>query len=85
MNVAARLAQKGCGVALIDEMTVAADQFSDLVAIPFSPKITLALAMVLPRNRTPSRLTKEFKESFLECWNLVWGRQGQENPRVELR
>ncbi len=73
MNVAARLAQKGCGVALIDEITVASGHFSDLVAIPFSPAITLALTVVLPRNRMPSRLTKDFKACFQQTMNLRLG------------
>lgn len=60
LNTAARLVQENWGVALLDEITAASGRYSDLAIRPFRPMICITLSAILSKQRTPSRLAKEF-------------------------
>jgi len=64
LNTAARLVQEGWGCALLDELSVSAGRFSDLVSRPFRPRVNLALSAILPEHRIPSRLTMALADVF---------------------
>jgi DNA-binding transcriptional LysR family regulator len=64
LNVAGRLVQERWGVALLDELTVSSGRYSDLAIRPFQPKIPLRLSAILPKQRMPPRLVKDFISTF---------------------
>ena len=64
LNAAARIVQEGWGVALLDEMTASSGRYSDLAIVPFEPRIPRALTAILPRQKSLSRLSREFVKIF---------------------
>ena len=64
LNVAARMVQEDCGVALLDEITASSDRYSDLAVRPFQPHIKLTLSAILSKQRTTSLLANHFISIF---------------------
>ena len=63
-TVAASLAQRGLGVALVDEFTVTGSRFDDLAIIPFEPEIPVHVGVIYPRYKPLSSTAQQFVETM---------------------
>ena len=63
-TVAAGLAQRGLGVALVDEFTVTGSRFSDLAIVPFEPEIPVHVGVIYPRYKPLSTAAQNFIETL---------------------
>ena len=63
-TVAAGLAQRGLGVALVDEFTVTGSRFSDLAIVPFEPEIPVNVGVIYPRYKPLSTSAQKFIETL---------------------
>ena len=81
-TVAASLAQRGLGVALVDEFTVTGSRFDDLAIVPFEPEIPIHVGVIYPRYRPLSTATKMFIETLGDALEKfrIRGRRPRDNP-----
>jgi DNA-binding transcriptional LysR family regulator len=63
-TVAASLAQRGLGVALVDEFTVTGGHFDDLAIVPFEPEIPIHVGVIYPRYKPLSTVAQRFIETL---------------------
>jgi DNA-binding transcriptional LysR family regulator len=63
-TVAAGLAQRGLGVALVDEFTVTGSRFDDLAIVPFEPEIPVNVGVIYPRYKPLSTAAQMFIETL---------------------
>lgn len=62
LNIAARLAQAGLGVAVVDELTIASGLYSRLVTRPFEPHVGIMVNAVYAKDAPLQRLAGIFLE-----------------------
>ncbi len=66
-SVAAGLAQRGLGIALVDEFTVTGSRFDDLAIVPFEPEIPVHVGVIYPRYKPLSIAAKMFIDALEEA------------------
>jgi DNA-binding transcriptional LysR family regulator len=63
---ACMMVQAGAGIALVDRLSSHPPHFDQLVFLPFSPRIEIAVVMAFPRDRPLARATQRLVEILLE-------------------
>ncbi len=63
-TVATGLAQRGLGIALVDEFTVTGSHFDDLAIVPFEPEIPIRVGVIFARFKPLSRAAQQFIETM---------------------
>lgn len=63
-TVATSLAQRGLGVAMVDEFVVTGSHFDDLAIVPFEPEIPIHVGVIYPRYKPLSTAAEQFIESL---------------------
>lgn len=63
-SVATSLAQRGLGVALVDEFAVTGGHFDDLAIVPFEPEIPIHMGVIYPRYKPLSSVAQQFIETL---------------------
>ena len=63
-TVAASLAQRGLGIALVDDFAVTGHHFDDLAIVPFEPEIPIHVGVIYPRYRPLSSAAQQFIETL---------------------
>ncbi len=61
-TVATGLAQRGLGVALVDEFAVAGGRFDNLAIVPFEPELLIHVGVIYPRYKPLSTAAQQFIE-----------------------
>lgn len=62
--VACTLVQAGAGVALVNELVLSGQMFSDLVVRPLHPRQVIEMTVLTPIQRQPSMLCRAFVDSL---------------------
>ena len=75
-TVAAGLAQRGLGIALVDEFTVTGGHFEDLSIVPFEPEIEIQVGVVYPRYKPLSNAAQQFIEALRDAF-VTFRERGQ--------
>ena len=75
-TVAAGLAQRGLGIALVDEFTVTGGHFEDLSIVPFEPEIEIQVGVVYPRYKPLSTAAQQFIEALRDAF-VTFRERGQ--------
>jgi len=65
-SVACQLANKGLGIALVDEFSISADLLDDVNIIPFEPKISIDFGIVYNRHSSLSKPAESFIDILKE-------------------
>lgn len=63
-SVATSLAQRGLGVALVDEFAVTGSHFDDLAMVPFEPEIPIHVGVIYARYKPLSNAAQRFIEAL---------------------
>ena len=63
-TVATSLAQRGLGVAMVDELVVTGGHFDDLAIVPFEPEIPIHVGVIYPRYKPLSTAAEKFIETL---------------------
>lgn len=66
-TVAAGLAQRGLGIALVDEFTVSDGHFENLSVVPFEPEIPIHVGVLFPRYRPLSTAAQQFIDALRDA------------------
>jgi len=69
-SVATSLAQRGLGVALVDEFAVTGGHFDDLAIVPFEPEIPIHVGVIYPRYKPLSTVAQRFIETLGDALTL---------------